>query len=76
MIKIVPKTPLGPYPHAVLCGHVGNAPINNKIKITNSTVPNIKTPYFEINIVKPHHTEIPIYTKYLFEYKAEEMSLL
>ena len=44
MIKIVPKIPLGPYPQPALCGHAGNAPISNKIKITIKTVPNMTTP--------------------------------
>ena len=43
---------LGPYPHPALCGHVGNAPISNKIKIINKTVPNIYPPFW---ILIPQH---------------------
>lgn len=41
MIKITSSKPmvlLGPYPHPLLYGHAGIAPISNKIKITNKIV--------------------------------------
>ena len=36
--KTVPNPPVGPYPQFLLCGHVGKAPIRNKIKITRMMV--------------------------------------
>lgn len=48
MIKTVPKIPLGPYPHPLLWGHAGIAPISNKIKMTNSTVPNMRRSFVEV----------------------------
>jgi hypothetical protein len=50
MTRIVPIIPLGPYPHAALCGQDGTAPTSNKIRTTNNTVPNIEPP---IKFVKP-----------------------
>ncbi len=44
MIKIVPKIPLGPYPHLELCGHDGKAPISNKIRMITSIVLSITSP--------------------------------
>ena len=44
MIKIIPKSPLGPYPQPELCGQVGNAPMSMRIKITIKIVPSIKPP--------------------------------
>ena len=35
-----PSPPLGPYPHDLLWGHVGIAPINSRIKTINRIVPN------------------------------------
>lgn len=35
-----PSPPLGPYPHDLLCGHVGIAPINTRIKTISRIVPN------------------------------------
>ncbi len=40
MINTVPNIPLGPYPHALLCGQVGTAPIKSTINTINSIVPN------------------------------------
>jgi hypothetical protein len=35
----VERTPVGPYPHDLLCGHVGKPPINKARRITKSIVP-------------------------------------
>jgi hypothetical protein len=39
MRTIVPNKPPGQYPHDLLCGQVGNAPINSKIKTMRRIVP-------------------------------------
>lgn len=36
-----PKPPLGPYPHARLCGQAGMLPANIKIKTTKRMVPRV-----------------------------------
>lgn len=33
-----PETPLGPYPHDLLCGQLGKAPTRNKTSITSNKV--------------------------------------
>lgn len=37
----IPTTPLGPYPHLLLCGQAGNTPRSSRINTTNSAVPNM-----------------------------------
>ena len=38
MTRIVPRPPLGPYPHLLLCGHVGSAPMRRRMRMTSSMV--------------------------------------
>jgi hypothetical protein len=40
MSNTVPNIPLGPYPHPLLCGQVGTAPIKSTINTISSIVPN------------------------------------
>jgi hypothetical protein len=63
MIKIVPKIPLGPYPHPALWGQVGSVPISNKTKITKSTVPNITTP--DVHFLGSSQQDYKIHSPYL-----------
>lgn len=38
IIRIVPRPPLGPYPHLLLCGHVGSAPMRRRMRTTSRMV--------------------------------------
>jgi hypothetical protein len=42
--NIRPNKPPGQYPHPLLCGHAGNAPISASIKTMIRIVPNIYPP--------------------------------
>jgi hypothetical protein len=43
-MSTTPKIPLGPYPHAALCGQEGSAPTNIKINRIIKIVLSIRSP--------------------------------